>query len=177
MRRIQVHVPDLVIALPDHQHFFGRLNEIDRLLRIEQESRRAVWPAACLAGESRFPGIDVAVPFADLLFGPWLQDGCVRIAHFEDGLRAARDEGCVARAPSVDRWHRTGSRGWWPERSRRGDPSDSRIGRKIRRRVGARGAYGPAGQSQDGDTGRDDGRVPGPEAGGSRFEPRPRIGR
>ena len=60
VRDIQIDVTDLVIRLPHHDDLFRRLDEINRLNRVEQESRRADRPAARLRKGDRLgkpPGI------------------------------------------------------------------------------------------------------------------------
>ena len=52
----QKHPPHHVIGLPGHQHFRRRLNEVDRLGRVEHEGGNAQRPAPHLRRERVFSG-------------------------------------------------------------------------------------------------------------------------
>src|SRR4051794_19618244 len=133
MRPVQINMPDLVVALPDNQHFFRTLHEIDGLLWIEQEGRCAIRPAACLTRESGLACLDIGVPPPDFLTRPRQQDWCVRIAHLEGRLRAPREVLRIAGGEAAIDWSdRARARSWRNEGTRRCDPSHRWVGREIR---------------------------------------------
>src|SRR5579864_8440093 len=56
MFRIEINTAHLMVGLPDHEDFFWRLDKVDRLHRIEQETRNSSGPAARLRRESGLSG-------------------------------------------------------------------------------------------------------------------------
>src|SRR2546421_2000584 len=79
-----------MIALPDHPDFLRRLDEIDRLKRIQQLSRHTTRPAARLRGERYLPLTfqQFLIRPLNLLLYPRLEDGVLCICDADGRLFA-----------------------------------------------------------------------------------------
>src|SRR5258706_5798389 len=74
MGHVQKDAARLIILLPDHDDFFGGLDEIDGLHAVEEETGDAHRPTAGLATKSGSSGEDSLVALTQLLSSPGLEN-------------------------------------------------------------------------------------------------------